>query len=127
MACAIYTEGVLHISFMNNKEKGHRGEVIAKRYLQLRLYRILETNYARKTGEIDIIARKGGYTVFTEVKYRNSDVKGLPREAVTPFKQRQIKRTAMLYIMENHLDGSPIRFDVIEILGKDIRHIKNAF
>lgn len=112
---------------MNNKEKGQKGEKIAARYLKLRLYKILETNYARKTGEIDIIAKKGGYTVFVEVKYRNSDVKGLPREAVTPFKQRQIKRTAMLYIMEKHLENTPVRFDVIEILGKDIEHIKNAF
>lgn len=112
---------------MNNKEKGNMGEKIARKYLQFRLYKILETNYARKTGEIDIIARKDGYTVFVEVKYRNSNVRGLPREAVTPFKQRQVKRTAMLYILENHLEDTPVRFDVIEILGKDIEHIKNAF
>lgn len=127
MAFVIYTEGALHINSMNNREKGSRGEKRAVRYLKLRLYKILETNYTRKTGEIDIIARKGGYTVFAEVKYRKSDVMGLPREAVTPFKQRQIKRTAMMYIMEKHIEDKPIRFDVIEILGKDIKHIKNAF
>ncbi len=112
---------------MNNKEKGSRGEKIAAGYLRRRLYRILETNFRRKTGEIDIIAKKGGYTVFAEVKYRSSDINGLPREAVNSFKQRQIKRTAMVYIMENHIENTPVRFDVIEILGKDIRHIKNAF
>ena len=112
---------------MNNKEKGNKGEKLAARYLKLKLYKILQTNYRKKTGEIDIIAKKGDQTVFVEVKYRSSDAMGLPREAVNLFKQRQIKRTAMLYIMEKHIEDTPIRFDVIEILGKDIEHIKNAF
>lgn len=121
-----YTEGASHISFMNNVEIGNKGEKVAKRYLKLRLYKILETNYRRKTGEIDIIAKKGGYIIFVEVKYRNNTNKGLPREAVTAFKQRQIKRTAEMYIIENKLNCD-MRFDVIEILDKRIEHIKNAF
>lgn len=111
---------------MNNVEIGQKGENIATRYLRLRLYKILERNYRRKTGEIDIIAKKGGYIIFIEVKYRNNTNKGLPREAVTLFKQRQIKRTAEMYILENKLDCN-MRFDVIEILGKKVEHIKNAF
>lgn len=111
---------------MNNYEKGQRGEAAARRYLKFRLYKILETNYRRKTGEIDIIAKKGSYTIFVEVKYRKNADKGLPREAVTPFKQRQIKRTAEMYIMENNVKND-LRFDVIEILDRKIKHIKNAF
>lgn len=111
---------------MNNIEKGKAGEKIAQRYLKLRLYKILETNYRRKTGEIDIIAKKGGYIVFIEVKYRENAYKGLPREAVTPFKQRQIKRTAEMYIIENNVKCG-VRFDVIEILGGRVEHIVNAF
>lgn len=111
---------------MNNIEIGNKGEKIAKQYLKLRFYKILETNYRRKTGEIDIIAKKSGYIIFVEVKYRNNTNKGLPREAVTAFKQGQIKRTAEMYIMENKLNCD-MRFDVIEILGKKIEHIKNAF
>ncbi len=111
---------------MNNVEKGIVGEKIARRYLKLRLYKILETNYRRRTGEIDIIAKKGSYVVFVEVKYRESIEKGLPREAVTPFKQRQIKRTAEMYIVENKVKDD-IRFDVIEIIGRNVEHIKNAF
>ncbi len=102
------------------------GEERAVKYLKHRFYGILETNYARKTGEIDIIAKKNGYVVFVEVKYRSSTSKGLPRESVTPFKQRQIRRTAQMYIVENKLDCD-MRFDVIEILGNHIEHIKNAF
>ena len=43
---------------MNSRQIGNRAEDRAARYLQLRLYRILERNYARNTGEIDIIAKK---------------------------------------------------------------------
>lgn len=126
MVFVIYIEGALHTNFMNNVEIGNKGEEIAKRYLKFRLYKILETNYRRKTGEIDIIAKKDGYIIFIEVKYRNNTNMGLPREAVTPFKQRQIKRTAEMYILENKL-SCDMRFDVIEILGKKVEHIKNAF
>ena len=126
MVFVIYIEGALHINFMNNTEIGNKGEKIAKKYLKLRFYKILETNYRRKTGEIDIIAKKKGYIIFIEVKYRSNTNKGLPREAVNAFKQRQIKRTAEMYIMENSL-SCDMRFDVIEILGKKIEHIKNAF
>lgn len=130
MAFVIYIDEVLHINFlnknMNNVEIGNKGENIASRYLKFRLYKILERNYRRKTGEIDIIAKKGGYIIFVEVKYRNNTNKGLPREAVTSFKQRQIKRTAEMYILENNLKCD-LRFDVIEILGGKVEHIKNAF
>lgn len=126
MDFAIYIEGALHISFMNNREKGSFGEEKAVKYLKHRFYKILETNYRRKTGEIDIIAKKDGYIIFVEVKYRKTTSMGLPREAVTPFKQGQIKRTAQMYIIENN-PNCDMRFDVIEILGNKIEHIKNAF
>lgn len=129
MAFVIYIEGALHISFMNklnNVQKGKIGEDKAAKYLARRFYKILEKNYRRKTGEIDIIAKKSGYIIFIEVKYRKNLSKGLPREAVTPYKQGQIRRTANMYIAENNID-SPMRFDVIEIIDNHIEHIENAF
>ena len=45
---------------------------------------------------------------------------------MTPFKQRQIKRTAEMYIVENNVKCD-MRFDVIEILGDKVEHIENAF
>lgn len=129
MVFAIYIGEVLRINSlnnMNNVQIGLKGERTARRYLKLRFYKILETNYRQKTGEIDIIAKKGGYIIFIEVKYRNNTNKGLPREAVTKFKQGQIRRTAQMYILENNLKCD-LRFDVIEILGRKVEHIKNAF
>lgn len=112
---------------MNNVVKGKIGEWIAVIYLILHFYRIVERNYRAKTGEIDIIAKKHGYTIFVEVKYRKNVSKGYPREAVNGFKQNQIKRTAAIYLMQHNLTDSNISFDVIEIIGTKVEHIKNAF
>ena len=53
---------------MNNKEIGAFGEAAAREYLENNDYDILEQNFSLKTGEIDIIAEKGGCTIFIEVK-----------------------------------------------------------
>lgn len=112
---------------MNNKQKGDIGESVAVSYLRMHFYKILERNFRAKTGEIDIIAKKKDYIIFVEVKYRKNISKGYPREAVTEFKQNQIRNTAMMYLMKHNLTESNVRFDVIEIIDKKIEHIKNAF
>ena len=101
-------------------------ERFAAKYLKKIGYKILSQNYKAKMGEIDIIAMDGDILVFAEVKQRKSDDFGAPREFVTKEKQRKIKNTAQLYIMKNKYSGN-VRFDVVEVLGKDITHIKNAF
>ena len=45
-------------------------EKLAGVYLEQQGYEILEYNYRCRMGEIDIVARQGGYLVFVEVKYR---------------------------------------------------------
>ena len=35
--------------------------------------------------------------------------------------------TAALYLQENDLTDAPVRFDVIEVLPGELRHIENAF
>ncbi len=112
---------------MSNVSKGRYGEELAVKYLKLHLYKILECNYRCKMGEIDIIAKKGSYIIFVEVKYRKNDSLGKPYEAVNYHKQRHIKNTAAFYLMEKGLNDTDCRFDVISILGKEITHFKNAF
>ncbi len=102
------------------------GERLAAKYLKKQGYKILLQNYKEKMGEIDIIAMDGEVLVFAEVKQRASDDFGAPREFVTKEKQRKIKNTAQLYMMKTKHLGN-VRFDVVEVLGKDITHIKNAF
>jgi len=114
---------------MNNRAAGNTGENMAAMYLRLRMYKILERNYYSPVGEIDIIAKKGETYIFLEVKYRRDASKGLPREAVNIYKQNKIRRTAQHYLAANNINeyNTDIRFDVIEILGKEIRHLKAAF
>ena len=90
-------------------------------------YEILEYNYRCKTGEIDIIAREAGYLVFCEVKYRASDKKGHPAEAVNPAKQRTISKSALCYMAVNGIDEVPCRFDVVSIENHEVTLYRNAF
>jgi Holliday junction resolvase-like predicted endonuclease len=50
------------------RKTGDLGEDIAERFLMKQGYRIVERNYLRKWGEIDIIAKKDGKLYFVEVK-----------------------------------------------------------
>ena len=51
---------------------GRRAETLAAWYLRLKGYRIIESRYKTPVGEIDLIARRWGTTVFVEVKARKS-------------------------------------------------------
>lgn len=113
---------------MNKRRKGARWEEKAAIYLTDMGYRIIEMNYRCKAGEIDIIARDNGYYVFAEVKYRSSNEYGNPLEAVTPAKQRRIRRVAQVYLLEHGISMYVnCRFDVIGILNGEITLIKDAF
>ena len=115
-----------------NLSVGERGEAIAEAYLRGRGFTILEKNYRGKTGEIDIVAREGDTIVFVEVKARRNLAYGPPQLAVTPFKQRQISRTALAWLAHHRKPNAIARFDVIAILVPEhelpqIEHIRNAF
>ena len=111
----------------NKREIGWKYERIAGEYLQTLGYEIIEYNYHSRNGEIDIIAKQHGYYVFIEVKYRESEKNGHPLEAVSASKQRTISKCAFSYLQRYGLQGVPVRFDVVGILGKEIRVIQNAF
>jgi putative endonuclease len=110
---------------------GRWGEEEAVLYLRRQGMKILERNLRTPVGEIDIIARKGKILVFVEVKTRRSDAFGTPQEAVGPFKQRQILRTAQWYLGDGRGKGLQPRFDVIAVRpapgGALVEHIVDAF
>ncbi|MCL2540627.1 MAG: YraN family protein [Firmicutes bacterium] len=112
---------------MNTKPVGVSGELKAKEYLIKQGYKIIATNYTTKLGEIDIIAEDGDTIVFVEVKARYSVQYGLPREAVTPYKQNKVRTVATYYLRANNLFNRKVRCDVIEILYDKLHHFKNAF
>jgi len=113
-----------------NKQTGDRGEQLAADYLTGKGYEILEKKFKTKTGEIDIIARDGDYTVFVEVKTRTGLKMGYPREAVGYAKQQKIRKTALCYLSLKQNGQADMRFDVVEIIGAGpvtIEHITDAF
>lgn len=113
---------------MNTKILGTKGEILAEKFLKKQGYKILKKNYTNFIGEIDIICfdKQSGERVFVEVKTRASTLFGYPCEAVTPFKQKKIRDCATIYLKFHNLLESKFRFDVIEVLGDEINHIKYA-
>lgn len=91
----------------SRKKVGRIGEDIAAQFLARKGFKILERNYRRPWGEIDIIAEKEGVVRFVEVKAvsceRLPDISRemssyRPEEQVHPAKLRKIVRTAELYM-----------------------------
>lgn len=112
---------------LNKRNTGKRYESLAADYLQGQGLTIMERNYQDRTGEIDLIGRDGTFLVFVEVKYRRDMRSGDPAEAVTPRKQQHIRRTAQYYLYSHRCGDVPCRFDVVSILGEEIRWIRDAF
>lgn len=114
-------------------DKGNRGETLAVKQMEKMGYEILERNFYALKGEIDIIAKKDGYIVFTEVKYRKNEAMGSPAEAVNHWKQQNIIRAAKVYLAQNCLEemGYDFRFDVAEVLTNEgktyFRYTEDAF
>ena len=112
----------------SNRAIGARKEELAVQYLKQQGIQVLEQNYRCRQGEIDIIAREENYLLFVEVKYRSTVQHGYPAEAVTRKKQQKIRRVAEYYQYRMQLpENTPVRFDVIAILGTEIQYIRNAF
>lgn len=110
---------------------GKSGEEVAVRLLKDNGYKILVRNYKTKLGEIDIVARDRDTICFVEVKTRHSDMFGLPQEAISKFKQRQMAKLALAFLKEKNLLDKKARFDVVSIMYSNdkpsLELIKNAF
>jgi len=99
---------------MIKKEVGALGEKVAGEYLERHGFSIVDRNVARKTGEIDLIAKKDATLHFVEVK--TILVNEFPREESTKdaydpsvnlheAKIRKVARTGEWYVMERDWDG----------------------
>ncbi len=98
-----------------NQAIGTKGEQIAVKFLKKRGYKILQRNYRRRNGEIDIVCYDQGTIAFVEVKTRYSDKYGPPELSVTEAKKRQIIKVALQYVAEKKIEGINLRFDVVSI------------
>ncbi len=121
-----------HKKDLRKKRLGLIGETMACRYLENHHYTILERNFQKRYGELDIIAVKDNTLVFVEVKTRIGRVFGLPEEAVTPRKLAEVKQTAVYFKLLHpelpesmQIDVIAIELEVDETL-KAFRHIPNV-
>lgn len=120
---------------MDTKELGFLAENIAARYLEERGYEILDKNYRKPWGEIDVIARKDGAVVFVEVKANSREGSSgfKPETRVDREKLKKIIRTASLYLehelcdtnCEWQIDIIAVTFDLAGKKAK-INHFKNV-
>jgi len=113
-------------------ELARAGEDIAARFLAAKGWRIVGRNVrCGRTGEIDIVAERGGMLAFVEVKTRSSSRFGTPGESVTRRKQARLRSLARLYLMRTKPRASAIRFDVVEVRTGGahpvVTHLENAF
>lgn len=85
-----------------NQKIGEIGEHIACRYLENKGFSILDRNYTRKWGEIDIVSAKDKKTHFIEVKSTSLMDSGFrPEENMHPWKLKRLERTVATYLAEH--------------------------
>jgi putative endonuclease len=113
---------------MTSREIGNIGENAVAAFLEHNGYEILKRNFTVRGGEIDIIARKGKYLVFVEVKTRKSGSLTSGESAITVSKHRHIVKTAEIYYRryKEKYGTATCRFDVAvaEIEYQKIKHVK---
>lgn len=120
---------------MNIGKTGEKGESLVAGFMRKNGCMVIKRNYQCRFGEIDIIAEKGEYIIFTEVKTRREGGMVSPAESVNLKKQRRIALTAEDFLYKYVSPLQP-RFDVAEVTvykrrdgsdGYKLNYIKNAF
>jgi putative endonuclease len=110
---------------------GELGERIAERWLRGRGWRVMQRRFRSGHRDIDLVVERDGLVAFVEVKARRGDRFGDPVEAVNWRKQKELGRSARVWIDRHGRAMEAYRFDVIGVLVAGprvrIRHVENAF
>lgn len=102
---------------MQTQESGQRAESIALSWLEHHGYELIERNFRRRVGEIDLVVRHpdGRCIVFVEVRYRSRRDFGGALESVDRRKQGKLIRTANAWLQQHADSMTPARIDVIAL------------
>ncbi|MEK7642343.1 MAG: YraN family protein [Patescibacteria group bacterium] len=105
-----------------HNEIGEKGEGVAARYLEKKRYIVVNRNYRRKWGELDIIAQKDGILHFVEVKtvsrvswggrFEQEVNNYRPEDNMHPWKLKRLSRAIQTYLLENKSEAE-WQFDLI--------------
>ena len=112
---------------------GKRAEELAAQFLREAGCEILQCNFRRRLGELDIIARHDGVLLLAEVRTRATSAYGGAAASVDRRKQQRITRTARALLQQRRdLAALPVRFDVIVVKNPEsstpaIEWIQHAF
>jgi putative endonuclease len=109
---------------MNRQEVGKLGEKAAQKFLKKRGYRIRETGFRCRHGEIDIIAQQKDYLVFVEVRSKSNLDFGTPEESITQTKKERLIVSALTYTNTHQNLPSLWRIDVVAIELDDKGKVK---
>jgi len=119
----------------DTRKTGNLGEDIAVKFLKNKGFSVIQRNYWKKWGELDIVAREtinqpfsretSEIIHFVEVKSVSYETKALfdwavahetwrPEELVHAFKLNQIRKAAETWVAENNCKGK-VQVDVVAI------------
>ncbi len=110
-------------NFISNSQKiGKLGEDIACKFLMKHGFSILERNYTKKWGEIDIVAQKNNKYYFVEVKSKSFETldkvsyeTNRPEDNMHPWKLKRLSRTVQTYLIHNRIGNTPWQFDLLVV------------
>ena len=110
---------------------GAAGERRAERWYVERGFVVLDRNWRRPGGEIDLVVVRAPLLVFVEVKWRRTSSHGGPAGAIDQRKAGRVRATAERWLIEHPAwgghDGLSIRFDAVLGIGGRLEVVEGAF
>jgi putative endonuclease len=111
-------------------ELGRLGEEIACNFLEKRRFEIIDRNYRKKWGELDVVTKKDGVIHFVEVKSVSCEMTGnvtretrdsyRPEDNVHPQKVKRLKRAIQTYIAEKGVSPETSWFFNVIVVRIDV-------
>ncbi len=115
----------------HNQRLGLLGEQIAARWLRRKGWRIVYRRFRNGRRDIDLVAERDALIAFVEVKARSGAAFGDPVEAVNFQKQRELAKSAHVWIDRHGRAEESYRFDVVGVLIEgervSVKHVEDAF
>ena len=109
------------------ERRGRFAERLCRWHLRLRGWRIVAADWRCPSGEIDIVARRGGVLAIVEVKSRGD--LDTAAASLLPRQRRRIARAATAFLLAHpELAELTLRFDVMLVAPlRPPRHLGNAW
>jgi len=112
----------IHMKIFTSKSQqiGERGEDETCKFLANKGFKVVERNYTKKWGELDIIAEKANVLHFIEVKSItikdkiSREISFSPEDNMHSWKVKRLQRALETYLMEREVDeDKEWQFDLV--------------